>query len=206
MSQQDRTGQYLRDTAVKAGIDELLPSDLIHEEEAVIFAVKPSLWTVVFLSFRVALFASIVAIFVAFLGPFFHLGRLIGHIIQLCGLVVLVRVGFAFLQWLSRSYVLTDKRVIRIRGVFTIDIFQCSLQKVQNTFLTLTLPQRFLNIGNIAFATAGTDGVEAVWRHCKSPLAVHQQLLRALNSAGSVLISPSTDVSSQPSDSEEVPP
>jgi hypothetical protein len=164
-------------------IDELLPGDLLHEDEVVIFAVKPSLWTVAFLSLRTVLAAAAVVAAALLLGPALHLSRLTGRMVEAAAVVALARVGFAFLQWVSRIYVLTNKRVIRIRGVFTIDIFQCALTRLQNTFLVMTLPQRFLRLGNIAFATAGTAGIEAVWRHVKEPLRVHQQLLRAINAA-----------------------
>ncbi len=131
-----------QDKPTHTNIDDLLPGDLLSDDEQVVFAVKPSLWTI------------------------------------------------AFLQWLIRSYVLTDNRVIRIRGVLTIDIFQCSLVRIQNTFLVLTLPQRLLGLGSIVFATAGTGSVEAIWQHIKNPLSIHQQLIRAINAAGSKPITP----------------
>ena len=127
--------------------------------------------------------ASLLALGTYILGPAFHLGVYGLYIIELCGFVVLGRVGLALLQWASRTYVLTDRRVIRIRGVLTIDIFQSSLTRIQNTFMVLTLPQRFFGLGDIEFTTAGTGGVEAVWRHLKSPLPIHHQLLRAMNAA-----------------------
>ena len=168
---------------VNPNIDDILPSDLLCESETVIFAIKPSLWTIVFLSFRTVVVALVVTLAVLGLKHLLPLNRYAGYIVQLCGVAVLGRVGFAVLQWASRSYVLTDRRVIRIRGVFTIDIFQCALGKIQNTFLTLTLPQRLLGIGSIAFTTAGTGGIEAIWRHCAAPLKVHQQLIKTLNTA-----------------------
>ena len=150
---------------VKTSIDDMLPSDLIADDEVVSFAVKPSLWTIAFLSFPMVVIAAAVALAAMLLGPAAHLGNLATRIIEFCGAAALGRVGFAVLQWVSRSYVLTDRRVIRIRGVFTIDIFQCALGKIQNTFLVLTLIQRLLGLGSIEFTTAGTGGVEAVWRH-----------------------------------------
>ena len=167
----------------KPDINELLPSDLISEDEKVIFALKPSLWTIVFLSFRTAVITSALTAAALLLGPMMNLGRLTTYIVEACGVAFLARFGFAFLQWVSRSYVLTDRRVIRIRGVFTIDIFQCALVKIQNTFLVLTLPQRILGLGNIEFTTAGTGAVEAVWRHLKNPLKIHQLLINAMNTA-----------------------
>ena len=162
-------------------INELLPSDLLCEDEKVLFAIKPSLWTVAFLSFRTVVISLAIAVLVMLTGQTLRLGRFSAYIIEVCGVAALMRVGFAFLQWASRSYVLTDRRVIRIRGVFTIDIFQCALVKIQNTFLVLTLPQRLLKLGNIEFTTAGTGGIEAIWRHCKNPAKVHHELIRSIN-------------------------
>jgi len=167
-------------------IDDLLPGDLLADDETVIFAIKPSLWAIAFVSFRTVAIASLLPLLVL-LDKIFSWGFLSGnyrlYIIEVYGLVVLGRVGVALLQWASRTYVLTDRRVIRIRGVLTIDIFQSSLARIQNTFLVLTLPQRFFGLGDIEFTTAGTGGVEAVWRHLKNPLPIHHQLLRAMNAA-----------------------
>lgn len=164
-------------------IDDLLPGDLLADDETVIFAIKPSLWAIAFVSFRTVAAASLLALVTYILGPAFHLGKYGLYLIELCGLVVLGRLGVALLQWASRTYVLTDRRVIRIRGVLTIDIFQSSLSRIQNTFMVLTLPERLFGLGNIEFTTAGTGGVEAVWRHLKNPLPIHHQLLRAMNAA-----------------------
>lgn len=176
--------------SISTNIDEMLPGDLISEDEEVVFAIKPSLWTIAFLSFRTVVIALVVTVAVLLLGPKLKLDQWGKYTIHICGAVILARVGFAFLQWVSRSYVLTDKRVIRIRGVFTIDIFQCALVRIQNTFLVLTLPNRLLGLGNIAFTTAGTGGVEAIWRHVKTPLKIHNQLIRAINAASNAMQTP----------------
>ncbi len=169
--------------AGKTDINDMIPDDLLSEDEQVVFAIKPSLWYIVFNSVGTVLLATLTTIAVLAACAIFPLGTLGGKIIQGCGIAVLGRVGFAFLQWVSRTYVLTDRRVIRIRGVFTIDIFQCALVKVQNTFLDISLIQQFLNLGNISFTTAGTGQIEAMWRHVKDPLKVHHQLISAMNNA-----------------------
>lgn len=183
MVEAQQTSLSLKVSELKPDIDALIPSDLLHEGEEVILAIKPSLWSVVFVSIRTVMVSVSIAIVVTFWGQRWHLGPLGGYIILTCVGAALGRVGYGFLQWLSRVYVLTNKRVIRVRGVFTIDIFQCSLPRLQNTFLTMTLAQRFLRLGNIAFTTAGTSGIEAIWRHVCRPLEVHQKLIRAINTA-----------------------
>lgn len=167
----------------KANIDDLLPSDLLADDEVVLLALKPSLWTIAFLSFRTVLVCVALASLAFWLGRALQLPGLAVNAVEAAGIIVLGRIGFAVLQWASRSYVLTDHRVIRIRGVFTIDIFQCALSRLQNTFLVLTLLQRVMRLGTIEFATAGTGGVEAVWQHIGEPLKVHHTLICAMNAA-----------------------
>jgi hypothetical protein len=167
----------------KPNINDLLPGDLLGDDEQVIFAIKPSFWTIAFLSFSTVLLMGVIIAATLTLGPLLRLERYSIQVVNYCLVLAMGRIGFAGLQWLSRSYVLTDQRVIRIRGVFTIDIFQCSLERIQNTFLTLTLPERVLGLGSIALTTAGTGAVEAVWRHVKDPLDVHHRLLNAMNTS-----------------------
>ena len=171
----------IENTENKSDIDAMLPSDLLGDDEVVIFAIKPSLWSILFVSFKIVALAVIALWCIIFFGEFLQIGQLAKRMAEICGIIIIGRLGFGFLQWLSRCYVLTDRRLIRIRGVFTIDIFQCSLENIQNTFMVMTLPQRFLKLGNIELTTAGTSRVEAVWRHCRDPLSVHQKLLRAMN-------------------------
>ena len=173
------------DRQVNIEVDRLLPSDLLSEDEKPLVAIKPSLWIVAFLSFRTIVIASAATATAMALGPWMDWGHWGGYVILCCGVLVLVRIGFALLQWSSRSYVLTDKRVIRVRGVFTIDIFQCSLERIQNTFLVLTVLQRILGLGHVVFTTAGTGSVEAVWQYVKDPLKVHNQLISLINKPSS---------------------
>ncbi len=159
---------------------DMLPDDLLAADEQVIFVIKPSLWLVLFFSFRVIVIAMLIVAGVLGLSQLMAPGPYGRYIIQLCALAILMRVGFAFLQWLSRNYVLTDRRVIRIQGVFSITIFQCALSRIQNTFLDMTFYERLFGLGSISFATAGSGSVEATWQHIKQPLDVHRRLLEVM--------------------------
>ena len=161
----------------------MLPEKLLREDETVILAIKPSAWLIVFFSFRTVLIAGLAVAAAIPLAGIFEMFTYGPHIVYIAQAIALGRVGFAVLQWLSRTYVLTDQRVIRVRGVFTVDIFEADLTRIQNTFMVLTFPQRILGLGNIAFTTAGTGLVEAVWRHTRKPLEVHHQIIDALRRA-----------------------
>jgi uncharacterized membrane protein YdbT with pleckstrin-like domain len=152
----------------------LLPESLLNEGEQVVLAIKPSLWLVVFFSFQAALICLIIAL----IATFWLKGPLVPWLIISPAIVALGRILFALLQWASRAYVLTDQRVIVVAGVFTVTIFQCRLEKIQNTFMLLPLLLRILRLGHIAFATAGTGHIEAVWRFCRNPLQTHEQIVK----------------------------
>ena len=70
--------------------------------------------------------------------------------------LAMVRGAWQFLEWLSRVYVLTDMRMIRVRGVLRVSVFETPLKNIQHTRMVLTLRERPFGLGSIAFATAGT--------------------------------------------------
>ena len=91
-----------------------------------------------------------------------------------------LRLFWQMLDWLSRVYVLTDQRIIRIKGVLNVQVFECPLQKVQQTDLLLPLSQRVFWLGTIGFATAGTAAHEAYWLMIAKPLEVHAKVIETL--------------------------
>ncbi|MBN1763947.1 MAG: PH domain-containing protein [Sedimentisphaerales bacterium] len=172
-----------RDTnhTVDDDISRLLPPELLLVDEKPILALKPSRWLVLFFSFPVIFMAGCTALAAMLLGPTFEDVVSPAYIIISCTVLIGLRVVFAYLQWLSRTYVLTNKRVLRVRGVFRIDIFQADLTHIQNTFLVFTLPQRIFGLGSIVFTTAGTALPEATWLHVSKPLPLNQKVINALN-------------------------
>jgi uncharacterized membrane protein YdbT with pleckstrin-like domain len=75
--------------------------------------------------------------------------------------------------------VLTDRRVIRQKGVLNVEVFECSLDRLQNTFILRTVMQRLLGIGTILFATAGTRHIEPMWQHVSRPVEIHRRVTEA---------------------------
>jgi hypothetical protein len=94
-----------------------------------------------------------------------------------------VRLVVAALQWQGRVYVLTDRRVMRLKGVLRIDLFQCPLTRLQQTELTLPLPERVLFCGTVLFFTAGTDLADAAWLTVARPAQVYRTVLDAIEQA-----------------------
>jgi uncharacterized membrane protein YdbT with pleckstrin-like domain len=88
----------------------------------------------------------------------------------------------AFLGWevlvrRSREYVLTDHRVVKQEGIFSISSFDASLDKVNNTFHEQNLFGRLFNYGNVGLETASEQGT-TVFSFIPNPLNFKNSLVR----------------------------
>ncbi|MFA5865706.1 MAG: PH domain-containing protein [Phycisphaerae bacterium] len=159
----------------------VVPAHLIDEGEQIILAIKPSLWFIVFYAARsIGLVVAILLALKYF--PFAPLW-LYQYISQIAAAIIFIQLVMGVLEWISRLYVLTDRRVIRIKGIFNIDIFEGPLIKIQNTYLTFALHERLVGVGTILIATAGTAGIDAAWQNINQPLEVHERIRIAIREA-----------------------
>ena len=153
---------------------------LLADGEVVILELKPSLWFIPLVSGPVVVL-GIIVLLAADLPLVSRAVPTWQTILRYAGAWIIgLRLFWAILQWMGRVYVLTDRRVIRQRGVLNIQVFECRLDRVQNTFIQRTVLQRVLGIGTIFFATAGTGVVEAMWQHIRRPAEVHREITAAI--------------------------
>jgi len=159
----------------------MLPAELLQPGEIIILLLKPSPWFIVLMPIRFIVAIVLIATFIVQLeNRGINLG-LDQHdlIIGTLGFIGL-RLFWQMLDWLSHVYVLTDQRIIRVRGVLNVHVFECPLQKIQQTDLILPLIQRLFWLGSIGFATAGTAAHEAYWLMLAKPLEVHAKIVETL--------------------------
>ncbi len=159
----------------------MLPTQLLHDGEVIILLLKPSPWFIVLdvLPWLGCLGLVLTGGLVLTAQGLWSLGRtdLVLAALTLAGL----RLFWQFLEWLSRVYVLTDRRILRVRGVVRVQVFECALSRIQHTQADFSLRERLFGLGTISFATAGTAVVEVSWRMLAKPLEVHQIVLRTLD-------------------------
>lgn len=161
--------------------DPTIPAHLLDGGEIVLLKIKPSMWFILFASFRTLLAAGLVAVLSAPLSQALDpLGLSQPILVRIAMVLAFARLAIATLQWVSRLYVLTNRRIMRIRGIFNVDIFECYLTRIQNTFLHLAIYERLFALGSIGFATAGTGGIEASWENLNHPLEVHERIRAAI--------------------------
>ncbi len=173
------TGESSADeaTARAAG---MLPAELLQPGEIIVLLLKPSPWFVLLAPFR-TLAAIVIATLIAdTAGTYLAHGISRQNIFLIGAALVLLRVFWQFLEWLSRVYVLTDQRVIAVAGVLRVRVFETPLGNIQHTNLLFSLRERLFALGTVTFATAGTAVTEAYWLMLANPLEVHQKIVQTL--------------------------
>ena len=165
----------------------LLAGHVLRDGETVLLVLKPSLWFIIFQSI---IFAGAVVLGLLFARVFADRLLLVHRIVYTEAAVFLVagRVMYAVLQWMGRLYVLTDQRVIRMAGVFSVDLYDCPLRNIARTELTASIKERACRIGSIEIYPKYTDGADdgycvGSWQTIPRPVDVHEQIVAAIRRA-----------------------
>lgn len=162
----------------------VLARDLLDQDEIIILLLRPSLWYVLLASFGSLVLIALVTFALAYLARLPQVDWNDAQIFALGVSIGALRVGWQMLEWMSRAYVLTDRRVIIRSGVFRTAVFQAPLKNIQHTAVFASLRERLTGLGTIAFATAGSDTFDALWLMVRQPHAVHKQIVEAIRRYG----------------------
>jgi hypothetical protein len=167
-------------TAAVTPLGALLARHVIRDGEVVLLALKPSFWFILLSSLRFIAAVSIVA-----LGLIASERRYNREWFYVEGAIFVVagRIMWSVLQWMGRLYVLTDMRVIRLSGVFRLNIFDCALRKVARTQVTTTLKERLCGTGSIEIVPADEQCPAGVWQTVRRPVEVNELIVATINKA-----------------------
>lgn len=159
-----------------------VPGGVIDGGEIVILAVKPSLWRPFLDSapwlLAAALFAAMIiagSLSVAALGT-----TLSAQLVVVAGLA---RAGVAVIRWVPTWYLLTNRRVIVVRGVRMPRVTSRALLDIRNTYVQAAAPEKWLDIGVITFVTDHPHEVPFLWHAVPHAAEVHQRIRRAIENA-----------------------
>lgn len=150
------------------------PADaLLTGDEIIQLSIKPSLWFIAFVSFRWTAGLLILS------AALFVLARESGSVLQwiACELAVcgaMLRVGIGALQWASRLYVLTNRRVMRFRGVMSVDVAQCRLEQIAQVELRRSGAQPLLRLGTLRIFPTAPNAPRVSWEHVARPAEVER--------------------------------
>lgn len=156
-----------------------LPQGLVDGGEIIILAVKPSMWRPVFDSVPWVMTLSFLAV-VSMTWNLALPGLTVSSSAQVIFLFGMLRLGIAVVAWIPSWYVLTNRRLIEIRGVRTPDITSCSLLEVRNTYLNATTIEKTARLGTITYVTDDEAQAPHYWRTIAEPETVHAEIRRAI--------------------------
>lgn len=166
--------------AIATSLSTLLTTHIIQDGEIVLLFLKPSIWFILVSPMR---FLAAVLIFVI-------AGVLLRDPVQTKSLIYFIdagiflmagRVMWATLQWMGQVYVLTDRRILTISGIFSIDVFDCPLRKVARTRIAYTTRERVFRLGTIQIIPSDDDMPDSAWQMVARPMEVHEMLVAAIN-------------------------
>lgn len=167
-------------TAAVTPLGAMLARHVLRDGEIVLLALKPSFWFILLSSLR---FLAVVAIVT--LGAIAYEGRhnrewfyIEAGIFMAAG-----RIMWAVLQWMGRLYILTDLRVIRLSGVFKLDIFDCALRKIARTAVTQSARERCSRTGTIEIMPADEECPAGQWQTIRRPHQVNDVIVNTINRA-----------------------
>jgi len=106
------------------------------------------------------------------------LGRAEGILAVLAILVVFPIIHFVirFLNWYNRQFIVTNRRVMEIRGVINKRVSDSSLEKVNDVVLEQSILGRFLNYGTVEIITGSDIGVN-FFKHMAQPVRFKTEML-----------------------------
>jgi uncharacterized membrane protein YdbT with pleckstrin-like domain len=100
-------------------------------------------------------------------------------------LVIVPLIGMTrdFLVWYNRQYIVTNRRVIQTAGVFSKDVVDSSLEKVNDVKLSQSFWGRLFDYGDIEILTASEVGAN-VFRSIGEPIKFKTAMLNAKERMG----------------------
>lgn len=84
---------------------------------------------------------------------------------------------YEFLVWKAREYILTDRRVVKQEGLFSISSFDAPLDKINNVFHQQSFLGRVFRYGEVGLETASEQGT-TVFSFLSRPLDFKNSIVR----------------------------
>jgi hypothetical protein len=155
-------------------LGQLLAGHVLRDGELVLLILRPSRWFILLTSLKfLATTVILMALAVIYDDFLRHLSR---QYLQVGMFLILGRLMWATLQWMGRLYLLTDMRIVTIKGVFTLAVFDCPLRKVARTLLERTFKEQVCRIGSIVVVPQDEQVPFGSWRMVASPRRVHDMI------------------------------
>ena len=162
----------------------MLPAELLQPGEIIILLLKPSPWFILLAPLRTLAVLAVLTLGLIVLNTYYPFGVTRSDLTLVGVGLSSVRLFWQFLEWLSRAYILTDRRVITRGGVLRVVVFETRLKMIQHTSVFARVRERLFGLGTIGFATAGSHSFESFWVMIRQPYAVHRTIVETIRRYG----------------------
>ena len=102
---------------------------------------------------------------------------------QVLMLLAFARLSFVMLRWIPTWYVLTNRRLIDVRGVRSARIRSCPLIEVKDTYLQESILEKAALLGTIVFELDRSDDRPYVWQSIQAPQEVFDKVRDTIRNA-----------------------
>jgi uncharacterized membrane protein YdbT with pleckstrin-like domain len=113
------------------------------------------------------------------------------------GLIPLGYLVFKFFEWRKKEYILTDHRIVKQEGVFSVTSFDAPLDKINNVYHQQSFMGRLFQYGEVGLETASEQGT-TVFDFLARPLVFKNSLVSQreayLGGANSIKASQPSDI------------
>jgi hypothetical protein len=159
----------------------LLAGHILRDGEVVLMILKPSLWYILFSAMRLS-----AAVLIGIIAAELWLPPQAAQWYAAAGMfLIAARFMWSILNWMGRLYVLTDMRVLRLSGVFGVEVFDCPLRQVATTRLSYSFRERLWRLGSIEIVPRDETCPPGVWQTIRRPAEVHERVEAAVAKAKS---------------------
>jgi uncharacterized membrane protein YdbT with pleckstrin-like domain len=106
------------------------------------------------------------------------LDTIVGLVTFAAILIAIVGFVWSVVQWQTQEYVLTDVRVMHVRGVINKQSSDSSLENITDAQITIPWLGRMLGFGDLVFMTASEAGIDSL-RALRDPIGFKTALMEA---------------------------
>jgi len=145
---------------------------MLGGDEIIQLSIRPSPWCIAIHSSKLVLAMALLAATVVIAT---RSSPSLAAFVSLLAVLVITAVGIllATLHWASQLYLLTNRRIMRFRGIFSVDIGQCELSQIAEVRRLTAWYHSLFGLGSLYMRPIAGDRPAILWEHVARPAEIH---------------------------------
>ncbi|MFC1958388.1 PH domain-containing protein [Chloroflexota bacterium] len=162
----------------------IFPKELLTTGEHMVLETRPVVWPKLIGSMIVLIVGIAFYISVPYLEKTIRYDNIPWDIVNWISIAILLlgmlSAVIRWFRWKYTFYGITNKRILRQRGIIANSYVDCSLGKIQNLYVDISILGKLFGYGTVRVASAATAGIELNWVDVKEPLKVQREINEAI--------------------------